>query len=87
MKRGLMRNNKSTLPGLMSQFLCCSEDHKEKSCKRGRKSVTLRDSNTTGNSMLCPHFVSQATPFAERRWVWSHCNKQVVAMAETCCDQ
>ena len=31
--------------------------------------------------------VSQATPFVERGRVWSHCDYQVVVMAETWCDQ
>ena len=39
MKQALMQNNNSTLPGLMFQFLHCSEDNKEKSCKKERKSL------------------------------------------------
>ena len=37
--------------------------------------------------LLLMQLVLQATPFAERGKVWSRCNHQVIAMAETWCDQ
>ena len=38
------------------------------------------------DEIIDEELVLQATPFTERRKVWSWCNHRVVAVAESCCD-